>query len=918
MMRAHPLVGRDEELERLTRFHSVAAGGKASVCFVSGEPGAGKTTLVEHFAHRLEVERPDAVVARGGCNAQAGTGEPYLPFREILAQLTGDVWDDLEQGRMSEENASRLRRLASASVQAFVESGPDLLDLLVPGGSLLARLGVKVAPDLPRRRRAAGGPKVDGEPAARARLDQEDVFAQITSVLDTLARKEPLVLVLEDLHWADEASAALLFHLYRRLGSAPVLMIGTYRPTEVGLGRDGGRHPLDPVLNEIKRYEGDVWIDLDARSEEGQRRLFDSLVDLLPNRLGEDVRDALFRRTRGHPLFTLELLRHLQEEGYLRQDDEGCWTADAVPDSKTLPARVEGVIAERVARLDESLQAALRVASIEGERFRAPIVARALDVDERSLIRQLGDVAERKHRIVRSEGLRQVAGERMAEYRFRHSLFQKYLYDSVDEIQRALLHEEVGEVLEAIFRGRTREIASELSRHFAAAGIPERAAKYAREAGDRALELFATGDAVRHYRDALAQLEHLRESPERDRMELDVLEPLGACLVASSGYASSETLAAYERARALCERLDGHIHAPILRALAIANLSSGHHRKAYEQARELLERASRERNPAWVVEGHYAMGVTSFWLGDFVASRDHFEQGIARYRPELAAVHAALYAQDPRVVCLCRLGWALWYLGLPDQAFERTVESVALAREIEHPHSLAYALCFHGHVHAEAGDASTAVAALDELRALADERPLPFWSLRSEMVLGWLEGAGDDLDAGAARMRRDIEAYAGAGNTLGMTQALAQLAGLHLRRRAIEDGFEALSEAFALAERTDERFYEAEMHRLRGELLLARGGDGADAEAEASFRRGLELARRQGPRWLELRAAISLGRLWRRADRTPEARALLREAADGFTAGDLVPDVREAESSWRVGLKRCDRVYGWEAHTPAP
>lgn len=245
----------------------------------------------------------------------------------------------------------------------------------------------------------------------------------MTEVLQDLAGEQPLVLLLDDLHWADEASIGLLFHLVRRLGTAPVLLVSTYRPEEVAVGRGGERHPVKPVLDEIKRYEGDVWIDLDAGPEESRRRLLESLVDREADRLGEAFRETLYRRTEGNPLFTLELLRHMREEGYLDTDSEGGVTAQPVPEWTGLPARVEGVIGKRLGLVDQELRELLQVGSVEGEQFRVPVVARVLDRDEQPLIQRLNGELEKKHQIVRAEGVRRVGGHRLATYRFRHNLF---------------------------------------------------------------------------------------------------------------------------------------------------------------------------------------------------------------------------------------------------------------------------------------------------------------------------------------------------------------------------------------------------------------------------------------------------------------------------------------------------------------
>ena len=314
-------VAREQELAHLEQWLAEALRGQGRVGFVVGEPGSGKTMLLREFARWAMDTYPDLVVAGGTGDAYTGSGDPDLPFRETLGMLAGDVGGPSAGGATSREQARRLRALAPATAEVLLERGPELIDLLVSGKDLLARLpqgALCRAPleDLLRIKASAPAP---GGPSPTALLEQT------AQVLLTLAGQRPLLLLLDDLQWADGASINLLFHLGRRLAGAgqpsPRLMfLGAYRPEEVALGRGGERHPLEPVLAELRR----LWADsiLDLALAEG-RTLVDALIDAEPHRLGSEFRETLYRRTAGHALFAAELLRSLRDGGGLERDAEG-------------------------------------------------------------------------------------------------------------------------------------------------------------------------------------------------------------------------------------------------------------------------------------------------------------------------------------------------------------------------------------------------------------------------------------------------------------------------------------------------------------------------------------------------------------------------------------------------------------------
>ncbi|MBT8395608.1 MAG: AAA family ATPase, partial [Gemmatimonadetes bacterium] len=443
----------------MTSFLARALDGEGGVCFVTGEAGTGKTALLGEFARQGQDLHQDLVLAIGDCNAQTGIGDPYLPFREILGLLTGDVDGQLAQGRITLENANRLRGLLAKSGRALMEHGPDLIDIFVPGGAILTRISARVAERLPwveglkklHAKRGAMGtlPRVSDGTAG---MEQHHIFEQFTNVLRSLAREHPLVLVLDDAHWADTASLGLLFHLSRRIKGERILLIGAYRPEDLKIERDGERHPLDPILSEVKRYEGDVWIRVGDQEEGEGRALIDALIDAEPNDLGPAFRQALFEKTRGHALFTVELLEAMKDRGTVTQSREGRWMAEGGVAWDELPARIEGVIEERINRLGDDERELLAVAAVEGEDFTAEVIAGVLGIANKDAVRSLSGPLQTRFEMVNARGIDRRGPRKVSRYAFRHILFQEFLYQTLDPVKRALLHESLAETMEDLFR----------------------------------------------------------------------------------------------------------------------------------------------------------------------------------------------------------------------------------------------------------------------------------------------------------------------------------------------------------------------------------------------------------------------------------------------------------------------------------
>jgi hypothetical protein len=336
---------------------------------------------MNEFAQCAMDAHPELLAASGNCNAYSGAGDPYLPFRDVMAMLTGDVETRWTAGTITRDHARRLWEAQSLVVQAVLAGGSSLVDTILSREALALRAAMAVPDrvDWLERLDALTRQRQTGE----VELEQSHLFEQYTNILRVLADEHPLVLLLDDMQWADTGSIILLFHLGRRLTDSRILIICAYRPEEVALGRAGERHPLAKVLFEFKRTLGDVWVDLEQA--EG-RQFMETFLDIEPNRLGEEFRTALFHRTGGHPLFTIELLRAMQERCDLVKEDDGYWIEAPTLDWELLPVRVEAVIEERIDRLDPELRQIVTVASVEGETFTAQVVSEVLKIAERSLL----------------------------------------------------------------------------------------------------------------------------------------------------------------------------------------------------------------------------------------------------------------------------------------------------------------------------------------------------------------------------------------------------------------------------------------------------------------------------------------------------------------------------------------------------
>ena len=884
-------VARELELDTLSHHLEAALAGQGQVVFVTGEAGQGKTALLKAFAAQAQVEVADLVVAEGHCNAYTGIGDPYLQFREILALLTGDVETRFTAGALTRDHALRLWRTLPATAAVLLTEGRDLIGTLVAAVPLAkrARAYLPSGTDWARELCAFVKTAQGGGTGAR----QEDLFEEITAVLTTVARAAPLLLVIDDLQWADPGTVSLLFHVGKRLSGSRILLVGAYRPEEVAGGRAGSRHPLAAVVQEFRRDWGDIAVDLDRADG---RRLVQALVDSEPNALDEDFGAMLYRRTEGHPLYALELLRGMRARGELVVDDAGRWVEGEALDWDRLPSRVEAVIAGRIGRLDAFSQRLLRIASVEGEVFTAEVVA---DVAGRTgrdpvgeLITRLSGPLSRQHRLVYAEGVAHIATQRLSHYRFGHILFQTYLYSGLDPAERASYHQSVGEALARLYGEQTDTIDLALARHFEEARVFDSAVTYLCQAAQRALRLSANQQAAEHWSRALVLLAKLPDSPDRLERELAIQLSLGGALLASHGYGSPEVGAAYRRARALCEQ----DVAPKKRIGALLGLSIYYGmRSDLQLARDIVAQmvtAVRDHGePVDIALCHFIAGWVHLQTGHLVAAREHLQQAVAFC--DHTQHRSSVYSHGIHLCAASRswMSWVLWAMGYADQALVRGREALALAYEQDYGFSMTFAESVAGFMlHAFSGDVRSARRHNEIETRLADEHKLPYYQAASVTHRGRVLIEEGQFEEGVVALRDGLARESATGVRAFHPLFLTWLADAYQRAGSVDAGLATVAEALDAMDQTGESFFAAEAYRVRGNLLLHRDVVGA----ESDFLRAIEVARRQRVKMWELRATMSLARLWRDQGKAAQARDRLAQVYGWFTEGFEMRDLQEA------------------------
>lgn len=688
-----------------------------------------------------------------------------------------------------------------------------------------------------------------------------------------LPTSQPLLLLIDDLQWCDQETLEWLHFLLRFDQRARLLIIGTARAEELG-----GQHPVTTLLHDLHRTTDVTEIPLRPLDAAETAKL---AANLAGQALGADQAIQLFRETEGNPLFVVETIRSGAKDWALGIGEAPSSGNAHLP--PPIPQRVHAVIAGRLAQLSAPAHALAGLAATIGRAFTFDVLAHASDQAEDTLVRGLDELWQR--RIVREQGAN--------SYDFSHDKIREVAYAELSPMQRQLLHRRVARTLETSYAGDSDAISGQVAAQYEQAGMPDQAIQYYQRAAEVAQRVYANEEAISLFNKGLVLLQRLPPSLERDTRELALQTALATCLAPARGYGAPEVIAACGRAQSLCQSLGEPASPPILRALAIAHVVRAEFQQAHDLGDQLLGLAERAQDIILLVEAHYALGVTVFWQGDFAASRWHLEQAIDHYDPQLSRTHIAHYSQDPKVICLNRLGLSLWYLGYPDQADQRNQEALALAQELSHPLSLAYTRHFGALLYSNLRETKRTQAHADAVIALDREQRVGFYLAMATVLHGWAIAEQGDIDAGIALIRESLAGFETVVAEHLRHHALILLAEQYGKAGERALGLSVLAEARAAVNLHAAHWCDAEIDRVHGVLLLL-GGDAA--AAEGAFQRALEVARSQAAKSLELRAATSLARLWQTQGKPAAAHQLLAEIYGWFSEGFGTPDLLDARA----------------------
>jgi class 3 adenylate cyclase/tetratricopeptide (TPR) repeat protein len=849
-----PLVGREVELAALQAAIKRLRSAQGGIVTVVGEAGIGKSRLVSELRkHAGLLSMSDLRWVEGRCLSY-GTSLAYLPWLGVLRSLVAAPAEATPDAVASE-------------LQAFVRS-------------VCAAQFEDVYPYLAQMMSL---PLEDAYQQELGRLQGQELrtrtFRAVEKVITEAAQRYPLVLLFEDLHWCDATSLALLEHLLPSVRQVPLLIVLIFRPHQ----EHGSWRLRQAAVEQFAECHADLL--LEPLSANDGELLVDNL--LRSGDLPEELIQHILERAEGNPFYVEEILRTLLDEGILVADREtGGWQLTRQVDEIAIPDTLQGVLLARIDRLQEDTKRVLQMASVIGRIFLYRLLQAMLE-EEYRLDAHLFSL-QREEMIRERERLPEL------EYIFKHELTREAAYNGLLRKQRRLFHRQVAEALEQLFPDRLEEQLGLLAYHWEAAGDAQKAVSYLLRAGQRDVKQFANQEAIAHFTRGLALLQLIPPSPQRIQLEFALQMGIGAPIIAIQGYGAPEVGRAWGRARELAAQMGDPTHmSPARQALNQFYIVRGEHQIALEISREMFAAEEHAAEASDFPLRRDSMGVSCLYLGQIEEARTHLEENVARYDRNKHMTYAYVYGQDLGVLSFSYLAWALWLLGYVDQALERCRQAIELAESLDHPFSFVSGLCITARVYSMCLDIPKTLELTAVAAEVSRQREFMFYQGAALGLLGWAHVQQGAFEQGEAEIRQHLAIWQAAGALFNRPHSLTWLAEALGKMGRIDEGLDVLAEALNQVERTGERYYEAEVRRLQAELLLQKG---CQAEAEAGFLQAIQVAREQSAKSLELRAILSLCRLWQSEGKHAEARSLLGEVYAWFSEGFDTPDLKAARA----------------------
>jgi predicted ATPase/DNA-binding SARP family transcriptional activator len=809
-----PLTGRKTEIAKLLKLWKSATQGSRQVVLIQGEAGIGKSRLLHTLKERL-ADQPHAV-RELRCFPEFSRS-PFYPLIVMLEAIFGFV-----PGDTSEIKFGKLANYLEAHYPATAQKSIPLLAELL---SL---------------------PLVDDyqAPGFSPQKQKEQTQAILLGLLQTLAMRQPLLLILEDLHWIDPSTLELLTLFVEQTGKAPILVLLTARPEFI-----------PPWQHSIK-----VTMTLAPLVEDEVAEMIASLRIDIP---AETIR-RIAERTDGVPLFVEEVAKI------------------ATQDSRaSIPTTLHDLLATRIDQMGEAKYTAQFAATL-GREFDLNLLRRVSFCDSATLAHNLNALAE--------AGLILKLNETSCQ--FKHALIQEAAYQSQTKADRQAAHQRIAQALQNAFVDLISTRPELLAQHLGAGGETRPAVEYWIKAGQRAALHSANTEAIEHFNNGLQLLMTLPSEKERDQAEAELRLNFGTVLLSARGYGSVESGQMYSRSLELCEQLcDGVGLYKALWGMWLTSSSRIDHLHSLELAEKLLQLAQHNNEPLSLQFAHYAIGNSLLWAGQLEKSRFHFEQAIALYQPSHHANMVRNFGENACVSNDCLLSWVLWLQGYPEQAVAVINRALSLARQTNHPYSLGFALCCSAILHRWLRQVETTSQLALEALSLSQKHGLPFSLGVSVSSYGWVMAMLGQV-AGVPQIQQCLAA---ASAIMSGTKLFfyAMLIEARIPLGQIEQALVDLDEALTVVNEKEDHFCESEFHRLKGVCLLEISANNA-AEAEICFDRALTISRRQGAKSLELRATISMAQLWQQQSQQEDARRSLQDIYSLFTEGRDTPDLLEA------------------------
>jgi class 3 adenylate cyclase/predicted ATPase len=837
-----PLVGRNSELQLLRDRWNQVKSGEGQVVVLNAEPGLGKSRMVQALKEDLVDESYTRLECRSSPYYQ---NTALYPLIDLFQRMLG--W---EQNESTDEKLGRLEQALPQYRLPIEETVPLMAGLL----SL----------SLPEDRY----PRLNWTPQRQ----RQQTLETIVAIILELAEREPVLFILEDLHWTDPSTIELLELLIAQTPTSRLHALLTCRPEFAS--PFGNRSYLTQItLNRLAHHD--------------IAHMVHWITDEKP--IPSEVVQQIVEKTDGVPLFIEEMTKSVLESGVLKELDDRYELVDAVS-SLAIPSTLQDSLMARLDRL-VTAKGVAQYGAVIGRQFSYELLQAVSQLDEAMLRHELG-------RLVESELVYQRGLPPQATYTFKHTLIQDAAYESLLRGTRQGYHRRIAEVLRDQFPEIAEAQPELLAHHYTEGRLNEEAVRYWQQAGERAVQRSASMEAVSHLTRGLDLLATLPDTPERVQGELMFHILRGISLIVTKGWGAPEVERTYARAHELCRHLG---ESPQL-FTALAGLAAFYTVRAeWQVARDLgaqlLCLAQSQSDTALLLFAHHAMGFIVFCQGDLALARTHLEQGMSLYDPQQHGSLALLYGLDPGVGNLSFLAITLWILGCPDQALRKGQEALELAHALSHPYSLAFALTWAAILHQVRRDHQATQEQAEAASTVSTEQGFSLYLAGSMIWQGWAQAMQGREAEGIAQISQGIETWTSTGAVQAGTWHGALLAEAYGKAGQVEDGLTALEEAFALLQNHGERFYEAELYRLQGELLLhtVYGMQSAEWTPEMCFQRAIEVARGQQAKSWELRASTSLARLWQQQDKRQDAYDLLVPVYGWFTEGFDTADLQDAQ-----------------------